>query len=100
MSSRPEPLRVAVVGGGIAGLAAAHRLVELSRERQRRVDLTLFEAQARLGGTIATERSDGFLVETGPDSFLSEKPWALALCERLGVSGRLIGTREEFRGTS
>ena len=62
--------RVAVVGGGIAGLAAAHRLVELSRERARPLQLTLLEARDRLGGTIATERADGFLIEAGPDSFV------------------------------
>ena len=48
---------------------------------------------------IATERGDGFVIEAGPDSFLSEKPAALRLCERLGLTDRLIGTREEFRRT-
>ena len=91
--------RVVIVGGGIAGLAAAHRVVEWSRERGRAVDLTLFEAADRLGGTIQTERCDGFLVECGPDSFLSEKPWALALCGRLGVEDRLVRTDDRFRRT-
>lgn len=91
--------RVAVVGGGISGLAAAHRLVELCRAAQRRIDLHLFEASPRLGGVIATERSGGFVIEAGPDSFLSEKPAALRLCERLGLGERLIGTREELRRT-
>src|SRR5947208_5128182 len=89
--------RLVIVGGGIAGLAAAHRVVEWSRERGRAVDLTLFEAADRLGGTIQTERCDGFLVECGPDSFLSEKPWALALCRRLGVEDRLVRTDDRFR---
>ena len=52
-----------------------------------------------LGGTIATERRDGFLVECGPDSFLSEKPWALALCRRLGLEDRLVRTDDRFRRT-
>ncbi len=91
--------RIAVVGGGIAGLAAAHRLVELSRERQRPVDLLLLEAGRRLGGAIATERTDGFVIEAGPDSFISEKPWALKLCERIGFTGRLVRTRDEHRRT-
>src|SRR3989454_2358176 len=91
--------RVVVVGGGIAGLAAAHRVVEWSRERGRSVDLTLVEAADRLGGAIQTERRDGFLVECGPDSFLSEKPWALALCRRLGVEDRLLRTDDRFRRT-
>ncbi len=91
--------RVVVVGGGIAGLAAAHRLTELSRERGKPLELTLLEARDRLGGTIATERARGFLIEAGPDSFISEKPWALALCRRLGLEGRLVGTDDRFRRT-
>ena len=92
-------MKVAVVGGGIAGLAAAHRVIEWSRERGHPVDLALFEAADRLGGTIQTERHDGFLVECGPDSFLSEKPWALALCRRLGIEDRLVRTDDRFRRT-
>src|SRR5258705_5551167 len=63
------PLRLVVVGGGITGLAAAYRAVELARERAIELDLTLLEARARLGGTIATERAGGFLVEAGPPFF-------------------------------
>ncbi len=92
-------MRMVVVGGGIAGLAAAHRAVEWSREHNRALDLTLLEAADRLGGTIQTERREGFLVECGPDSFLSEKPWALALCRRLGVEDRLVRTDDRFRRT-
>src|SRR5213594_3158738 len=90
-------LKLVVVGGGITGLAAAHRAVELTRERSTALDLTLIEARARLGGTVATERAGGFLIEAGPDSFLSEKPWALALCRRLGVEERLVRTDDRFR---
>lgn len=90
-------LKLVVVGGGISGLAAAHRAVELARERSTELEVTLVEARDRLGGTIATERTGGFLVESGPDSFLSEKPWALALCRRLGVEHRLVRTDERFR---
>lgn len=86
-----------MVGGGVSGLAAAHRAVELARERRRPLELTLLEGSDRLGGTIRTERRDGFLVECGPDSFLAEKPWALALCRRLGVEDRLIRTDDRFR---
>ena len=90
-------MKLVVVGGGITGLAAAHRAVELARQRSLALDLTLIEARDRLGGTIATERMGGFLVEAGPDSFLSEKPWALALCKRLGVEDRLTRTDDRFR---
>ena len=90
-------MRLVVVGGGITGLAAAHRAVEVARARGLALDLTLLEGRDRLGGTIATELTDGFLVEAGPDSFLSEKPWALALCRRLGVEDRLVRTDDRFR---
>lgn len=91
--------RVAVIGGGITGLAAAHRLVELARAAGRPLDLRLLEARERPGGVIASERRDGCLLELGPDSFLSEKPAALALCARLGLEPRLVGTQEAYRRT-
>jgi oxygen-dependent protoporphyrinogen oxidase len=90
-------VKLVVVGGGITGLAAAHRAVEIARERRVPLELTVIEARERLGGTIATERVGGFVIEAGPDSFLSEKPWALALCRRLGVEDRLVRTDDRFR---
>ena len=90
-------MRLAIVGGGISGLAAAHRAVELARERGRALDLTLLEGADRLGGAIRTERRDGFIVEAGADSFISEKPWALALCRRLGLEPRLLRTDDRYR---
>jgi protoporphyrinogen/coproporphyrinogen III oxidase len=99
MSSHDDAPHIVVVGGGIAGLAATHHLVELSREQQRPVRVTLIEAGRRLGGSIATERVDGFVIEAGPDSFISEKPWALRLCERIAFTPRLVRTRDEFRRT-
>lgn len=97
--SQAGAARVAVVGAGISGLAAAHRLVELSREHRRPLDLHVFEASDRPGGVIRTEQTEGFVIEAGPDAFLSEKPAAVRLCERLGISTRLVGTNEEFRRT-
>ena len=91
--------RVAVVGGGTAGLAAALRLVEAARARAAGLEIVLLEAKDRLGGTIATERTGGFLIEAGADAFITEKPWALGLCERLGLGDRLIGTRPGDRHT-
>src|SRR2546425_6118290 len=78
-------LKLVVVGGGITGLAAAHRAVELARERSTALDLTLIEARAGLGGTIATERAGGFLIEAGAPPLPSGEaggpgPW-------LGLSG-------------
>jgi oxygen-dependent protoporphyrinogen oxidase len=89
--------RVIVIGGGIAGLAAAHRIVELKNERRLDIGVALLEASPRLGGTIATERIGDFLVEAGPDSFITEKPWALRLCERLGLTSRLVSTQAAYQ---
>src|SRR5207245_10680225 len=90
-------MRLVVVGGGITGLAAAPHALELARQRRIALERTLVEARERLGGTIATERAGGFLIEAGPDSFLSEKPWALALCRRLGLEDRLARTDDRYR---
>ncbi len=90
---------IVIVGGGIAGLAAAHRLEELSRERDCPLRLTLLESSGRFGGAVATEQRGDFLLELGPDSFISEKPWALALCRRLGLQSELMGTNEAHRAT-
>ena len=89
--------RIVVIGGGISGLAAAHRLIELSQINQLPTHVTLIEASARLGGTIRTDERDGFLLEHGPDSFISEKPEAVALAKRLGIESRLIETNEAQR---
>ena len=90
-------MKVAVVGGGVTGLAAAHRLMELSREYDTPLDLTLLEASGRLGGIIGTERRDGFVLEEGPDSMITDKPWGIDLVRRLGLEEELVSTREEHR---
>ena len=77
---------IAIIGGGITGLAAAYELTA------RRVPFQLFEASPRLGGIIRTEHVDGFTIEAGPDSILAQKPAAIALCEALGLRDRLITT--------
>jgi oxygen-dependent protoporphyrinogen oxidase len=84
---------VVVVGGGIAGLTAVHRLQRgEQREAGDRVRCRLVEGAARLGGKILTERAGGFLVEGGPDSFLPQKPEALALVRELGLGDRLLAS--------
>src|SRR5829696_5525838 len=84
---------VLIIGGGISGLAAAHRVLELNPSTR----VTILEASSKLGGTIQTEHRDGFLLERGPDSFISEKPHALALAKRLGLESQLVQTNEEYR---
>lgn len=93
--------RVIVIGGGVTGLAAAHRLVELNGEGRNGtappVEVLLIEASLRLGGTVRTLRREGFLLEAGPDAFITEKPAAVELARRLGLEERLIETNPEHR---
>jgi oxygen-dependent protoporphyrinogen oxidase len=90
--------RIAIIGGGISGLSAAFTL-----EQRRRAGLplqyVLYESSSRLGGVISTEYVDGFIVEAGPDSFLTEKPWAADLCPELGLEDQLIGSNDAERKT-
>jgi oxygen-dependent protoporphyrinogen oxidase len=94
----PEPLRVAVVGGGISGLSAAYYLERQSATGDP-VRCTLLEASERLGGKVQTESIDGFLLEQGPDSLLARKPHALRLCAELGLSDEVVGSNPAVRGT-
>lgn len=89
--------RIAVIGGGLAGLTAALRLIDLARQTGRSIDVTVLEAADRLGGAIETVRTRGYLVERGADSFLT-KPPIVKLCERLGLSSDLLPTDPRFRG--
>jgi oxygen-dependent protoporphyrinogen oxidase len=89
--------RVAVVGAGVSGLAAANRLQELCAAAARPLDLTVFEAGQRVGGLVGTRSIAGYRVELGADSFITDKPWAVELCRRLSLEQRLIPTDERYR---
>lgn len=95
--TKAQSFRVAVVGGGLSGLSAAHRLIELSQETGKSLDLTMFEAAPRTGGMIATKRIGDYLVELGADSFITNKPAGVALCKRLGIEDELIPTEDAWR---
>ena len=90
--------RVAIIGGGISGLAAAFALEE-RRQAGESISYVIYEAGPRFGGVLVTEVVDGCLVEAGPDSFLTEKPWAADLCRRLGIEDQLIGSNDRHRKT-
>lgn len=85
--------RVVIVGGGISGLALAYRL----ERRLASVETIVLEERSRLGGVIGTERRDGFQVESGPNGFLDNKPFALALCRELGLGDRLLAAHDAAR---
>jgi protoporphyrinogen/coproporphyrinogen III oxidase len=86
---RRRKVKVAVLGGGITGLAAAHRLIRNDRD----VRVVLIESDHRLGGMISTIRRDGLVMEAGPDLFLGAKPGGWELAHALGIEDRLVGTR-------
>ena len=88
-------MKVVVVGGGIAGLAAARRLLALAAD----VQVTLLEREHVLGGKLLTERLDGFVVEAAPDSFLARKERGVGLCEELGLGDELIARKPQNRGS-
>ncbi len=94
------PKRIVVIGGGISGLSAVNRLLELKKERNLDIEVFLIEKSGRLGGAISTIKKNGYLVELGPDMFFTQKPWALKLSKRLGLDPELIETNEHKRGTS
>lgn len=98
---RPRP-HVTIIGGGITGLAAAHALQVSAAQRGVEIDYTLIEAASWWGGKVRSEHVDvpgvgAFIVEAGPDSFISYKPWALALARQLGLDDALLGTNDHLR---
>ena len=91
--------RIAIIGAGIAGLSTAYYLRRCADQLGESVAIRLLEKEGRLGGSIQTEKVDGFLLEAGPDCFISEKPWALHLCRELGIEGEVINTNQQVRRT-
>jgi oxygen-dependent protoporphyrinogen oxidase len=90
-------IRIAIIGGGISGLTAA-----LTLEPHRSAgaaEYTLYDSSPQLGGVLRTEHVHGCIVEAGPDSFITEKPWAADLCRTLGLGDQLIGSNDADRKT-
>ncbi|MFK2825853.1 protoporphyrinogen oxidase [Bacillus sp. B190/17] len=85
-----ETKKVVVVGGGITGLTAAYYLQKAAKTSQLPVAVTLIEASPRLGGKIQTVKKDGFIIEKGPDSFLTRKESVIRLIRETGLSGQLV----------
>jgi protoporphyrinogen/coproporphyrinogen III oxidase len=91
--------RIIIIGGGIAGLAAAYYTQKIAGEKGIPVHVTVLERGTYWGGKITTERVDGFVIEGGPDTFLAAKPWGIALCRELGLESRLQSTNPHNRNT-
>ncbi len=91
--------KVVIIGAGIGGLSAAQSLEEEAIKKGMGLEILLLERKERIGGNIRTEREDGFLVEGGPDCFLSEKPWAMELCKKNGLGDKLLTTNETNKTT-
>ncbi len=95
-------MQIAIIGGGITGLSAAYELTRAAQSSGLPLHYTLIEGAIRLGGKIQTEtfEQDGrFLIEGGPDSFVSQKPWAIELAHELGLQDALIGTAKTRHST-
>ncbi len=93
---------VTIIGGGITGLSAAYYVQRAAEKAGLALDFTLLERAERWGGKVLTERIDvagvgQFVVEAGPDSFITHKPWALALAAELGLDEALLGTNDHLR---
>lgn len=97
-----KKLRVVIVGGGISGLSAAWYLQRHAQSHDIDLEYTILEKSDRWGGKVMTEHVDDFaetpfVVEYGPDSFLTQKPWALQLARELDLEDRLLGTNDQKR---
>ena len=94
--------RVVIVGGGVSGLSTAWILNEQARQAGVSIQITVLEGAERFGGKVRTDFVDGygdqpFIIEAGPDSFLTQKPWALKLARKLGLDKDILGTNDKVR---
>lgn len=101
MHPTPSIPHVAIIGGGIAGLSTAYYLQKQAAATGAAVSYTVLETAPRWGGHILTETVETpagrFVVEAGPDSFITQKPWGVQLARELGLGDRLQGTNDAMR---
>jgi oxygen-dependent protoporphyrinogen oxidase len=84
-------VRIAVVGGGITGLAAAYELRALAPD----AEIVVFEETDRFGGKVATTTFAGRAIDEGADAFLARVPWGLELCQELGIDAELVSPAQQ-----
>jgi protoporphyrinogen/coproporphyrinogen III oxidase len=87
---------IVVIGGGITGLSAAHRLVTIKKQTKCPLQITLIEASERLGGVVKSERHSDYVIEHGPDSLI-DQPAAISLCKELDLETKILPTNERYR---
>ena len=92
-----NPFRVAIVGAGVSGLACGLRLLELAKEKNFSLELNILDGSPKAGGTLSTIEKEGFLMEEGPDCFITDKPAAIELCQKLGLEKELIRTNPDLK---
>lgn len=101
MNLESNTKQVVVIGGGIAGLSTAWYILKEAHAAGKRVHVTVLEARDRWGGKVLTEtverEGETFTVEAGPDSYLTQKPWAGQLAREVGIGHRIIGTNDASR---
>ena len=89
--------RIAIIGGGISGLATAYAVEQLAASRGVELETIVVEKEDRLGGKIWSIKDEGYLCEWGPNGFLDNKPMTLELCDRLGIHGQLARSDDNAR---
>lgn len=97
--STEKSRRVVIIGGGISGLSAAFEIQQQAAAAGTTIELTVLDAAERCGGVMATTQRDDCLMELGPDSMITDKPWARQLCEEIGIADEIIGTERHRRGS-
>ena len=94
------PRSVVIIGGGISGLSTAFALQEQAAATGLALTCTILDASPVWGGKILTHRVGQLVMEAGPDSFLSQKPWGMELCRRLGLAEQLLNTNPVEKNAS
>lgn len=96
-ASPRDGVRVAIIGAGISGLSLAYFLQNKLKDSGLSAQIVIYEGKSHAGGTIETHLQEGFVLESGPDAFITDKPWALELSKKLGLGDELISTENKNR---